>query len=268
MKLRPILHALLFLSACPLPVQALTLMYWEEQHYYGRSDSPFYEGIQAGTIVVEDFEDGKLNTPHVVSWDYPLVQRVENGITYPSRQIGMPSNPGNPNSTYSVDEDDGQLGDFLGKKGNTWTTMDVATGQRFGRIEFRFERDEQGRLPTYVGFVITEVLDVDEDVSIGMQTPGIIGNIYPGEEYNPKNWIPDEFPGDTRGHRFFGLYCDTGIEILVVNNTSQLDHLQYGYAIPEPAPLSLAALALAAAAGHHRRRSRLSGHAKDRRIQP
>jgi hypothetical protein len=35
-------------------------------------------------------------------------------------------------------------------------------------------------------------------------------------------------------HRFIGIFHEDGIAELSVSNIAQLDHLQYGYAIPEP----------------------------------
>ena len=46
-----------------------SVTFWEEVPYLSAQDSPFYEGIRAGTIFLEDFEDHELNTPYVVSWD-------------------------------------------------------------------------------------------------------------------------------------------------------------------------------------------------------
>jgi hypothetical protein len=45
---------------------------------------------------------------------------------------------------------------------------------------------------------------------------------------------------------------ETGIESLYIHNVISIDHLQYGYAIPEPTTLGL--LAAGIAAGWFRRR--------------
>ena len=116
------------------------LTFWEELPYFSGQDSPFYDGIQAGTIYLEDFEEHELNTPNIVSWDWPR-----------SEQIGRTHRPGNLNSTYSVDADDGLNGDFRGHGGDTWTTRSASNGQSLGRMEFRFEPDILGRYPTCVG---------------------------------------------------------------------------------------------------------------------
>jgi hypothetical protein len=201
-------------------------VHYEELPYFSEEDSPFYGGIQAGTIYLEDFEDHQLNTPYVLSWDYPRPFSLQQGMTV--RMLGR-------DYASSVDADDGLNGDYLGLDGDAWRTVNVSHGGIDGRMEFRFERDALGRLPTYVGFVITEVFDTRELIDIAIGTPDSPGNQYEALPPNPIDWNPNNLVGDTRAHRFFGMYVSTGVDLLVVNNIDQLDHLQYGYAIPEPA---------------------------------
>lgn len=223
--------------------QGAVVEYWEELPYFSAADSPFHAGIQAGTIYLEDFEDQELNTPHVVSWDWPRVVGTVNGRDVLSEQIGKTHGEGNPSTTWSVDADDGLHGDFLGLNGDTWTTASVSNGQRLGRMEFRFTPDILGRYPTFVGFVVTEPSNYLRDVEFGTST--LTGPASPDSIYDPLTWIPPmSFPGDTRTHRFFGVQVDSGITRLHIRNVDQIDHLQYGYAIPEP---GMAVLALAAA---------------------
>src|SRR4029453_5687741 len=66
--------------------------------YLQTSDSPWYQGIQNGTIYLEDFKDGLLNTPLVTS----------NGEIR------------GPGDKRSVDADDGVL-DGWGQNGGTWS---------------------------------------------------------------------------------------------------------------------------------------------------
>ncbi len=215
-----------------------TVTFWEELSYFSPQDSPFYEGIQAGTIFLEDFEDHELNTPHVVSWDFPNTLQL--GHTH--RFAGA----GNPITTFSVDSDDGLNGDFLGRNGDTWATSNASNGGSLGYMQLRFTPDILGRHPTFVGFVITEAFDFDDEIefSVGTLTgPESTENIY-----DPLSWIPrlDSFPGDTRTHRFFGVYAESGIHRLDIENVRQIDHLQYGYAIPEPGVPILVLLSLVA----------------------
>jgi len=64
---------------------------------------------------------------------------------------------------------------------------------------------------------------------------------------------PPSFPGDPRQHRFFGIYAPQGITRLDITNVRQIDHLQYGYAIPEPATTALALGGLALFIGCRRK---------------
>ncbi len=174
----------------------------------------------------------------MTSWDSPRVIGVNAvGTTVLSTQRGVPHRTlGTPfrlndTSTYSVDGDDGLLGDFMGNKGNSWTTLNTVGSGLAKYIEFRFDRDEQGRLPTYVGFVVTEVFTTFNEFEWSTAP----GPQNPETPFNPLTWYPVRtFLGDTRSHRFFGLHSPAGIERLVLDNISQVDHLEYGYAIPEP----------------------------------
>jgi hypothetical protein len=249
-------HLLLLIGCLGMPMAetSAAVVFYEELPYFSAADSPFFPGIQAGTIYLEDFEDHQLNTPHITSWDSPRVVDVVNGMEVWSQQLGRSHRLlGNVITTWSVDADDGLNGDFRGLLGDTWTTLDQARGQIYGRMEFRFSPDELGRYPTYVGFVVTEALDPFSEVEFGVAT-------FTGPEsteggYDPLSWIPrpNSFPGDTRQHRFFGIHASAGIWRLNIDNVRQIDHLQYGYAIPEPSTALLTATAALAAASRRRR---------------
>jgi hypothetical protein len=228
LKTRPAFSALVLAFA--VPAQG-AVIFWEELPYFSAADSPFYEGIQAGTIYLEDFEDHELNTPYVVSWDWPN-----------SNQRGRTMRAAGNSFAWSVDGDDGLNGDFMGRNGDAWTTTSASNGGILGSMEFRFVPDILGRYPTFVGFVITAASDPFDDVAFGTQT--LTGPESSDNEYDPLTWIPQiSFPGDTRTHRFFGIYAESGISRLNIQNVAQIDHLQYGYAIPEPGPGGVAALA-------------------------
>lgn len=227
--------------------------FWEEVPYFGAGDSPFFRGIEAGAVYLEDFEDHELNTPQVTSWDWPRIVGTVNGIDVISEQMGRTHREGNLNSTWSVDADDGLNGDFRGHLGDTWTTTSRINGQRLGRMEFRFEPDILGRYPTFVGFVVTEPHSYFENIDLTVLTPTWSEDWPSG--YDPLIWIPElSFPGDTRTHRFFGIHVERGITRLDIDNVAQIDHLQYGYAIPEPEAVIL--LLMGAAPGCLRRRKR------------
>lgn len=227
-----------------LPLTAATVVFWEELPYFRAEDSPFFEAIEAGTIFLEDFEDQELNTPNIVSWDWPR-----------TLQIGRTKRSSGNQFAESVDADDGLNGDFSGLNGDAWTTSSASTGGILGSMEFRFTPDVLGRYPTFVGFVVTEAFNPFDDVEFGTST--LTGPESPEVGYDPLDWIPilDTFPGDTRRHRFFGIHVDSGITRLNIDNVAQIDHLQYGYAIPEPSVAGMCAATLALACLRRRRRA-------------
>jgi hypothetical protein len=228
---------------------------WEEIPYFSAADSPFYGGIQGGSIYLEDFEDHELNTPYVRSWDYPKsLGTLPSGDEVLSLQLGLTVRTLGAQGADSVDADDGLIGDFMGRGGDAWTTRNVALSQPMGSMDFRFERDTAGRLPTYVGFVVTEPDSYFLSFEVSMKTPGDLYNWFGESTYDPRSWTPNNFPGDTRSHRFFGLYLEAGIESLYIHNVISIDHLQYGYAIPEPTTFGLLAAGIAAGCFRRRRR--------------
>ena len=86
--------------------------------------------------------------------------------------------------------------------------------------------------------------DVDRDVTFSVFDENNV-NVSNDSEYDPKDWAPVPLPsGDPRNHRFIGFYHEEGIHRLALSNVWQVDHLQYGYAIPEPSTSFLAFIAL------------------------
>jgi len=212
-----------------------TSILWDPLPYLSEVDSPFYQGILDGSIYLEDFEDQALNTPFVREpTNAPYF-----GFTY--RQLIPTISNG---TVRSVDSDDGTI-DFNGALGDTWiTTIDSFGGQIAGRASFEFLPNGDGLYPRFVGIVITAADDVDRDVELGFFDENNV-NVSNDSEYDPKDWEP--FPlmaGDTRAHRFVGFYHEDGIHRLSLSNVWQLDHLQYGYAIPEPSAALLIMTAL------------------------
>lgn len=200
--------------------------------YLGAFDSPFFTGIEAGTIYLEDFEDGALNTPFVSS----------PGMTIksfdPTRRA------------FSVDEDDGLNGDFMGFGGDAWDVDSTGLG-------FTFEADLFGRFPTFVGFVITEpesFRDRSEFPQITFLDPSGDGpEVFEEIRLDTTDWPIGDGLVDTRSHRFFGVFHEAGIESFHMSNVEQIDHLQYGYAIPEPSCGVLFLLGIMGLLGRRRR---------------
>jgi hypothetical protein len=226
---------------------------WEEIPYFSATDSPFDGGIRNGSIYLEDFEDHQLNTPYVISWDYPRsLGMLPSGDEVLSLQQGFTIRSGGGTGADSVDADDGLLGDYMGSGGDAWTTISISSGSLLGSMRFHFQPDDFGRLPAYAGFVVTEPANYFRPFEVSVHTPGDLYNWFGESTYDPRSWTPNSFPGDTRAHRFFGIYLETGIESVYIDNIFSLDHLQYGYAIPEPTTWVL--LATTVAVGCFRRR--------------
>lgn len=215
-------------SSFIIPSKAVTVFY--TQPYFGRSDSPFYQGIQAGTIYLEDFEDQILNTPYVTS---PGSVSKGKGRT--------------------VDEDDGiRDGKYTG--GYVWTGS---------QPEFRFSPTPQGKLPEYVGFALLGGNVVS--LGVGMEIYSkILAYDNAGQEITDGQWlvlqprIPILPFTSSLADRFAGIYYPGGISRIVSVNDTAIDHLQYGYAIPEPGGSWL--LAIVSTLALHRRRRRVEPH--------
>ncbi len=202
-----------------------TSILWDPLPYFSEADSPFYHGILDGTIYLEDFEDQALNTPFVREPDnLPYF-----GRTYRSEFPNIPDG-----IVRSVDGDDGLI-DFQGFLGDSWKTTNINTNTGSSRASFEFLPNDDGIYPSYVGIVITLARDFDRAVELSFRDPSGNNRFADTDLYDPKDWVPIPLTtDDTRTHRFIGAYHEDGIARLSLFNVSQVDHLQYGYAIPEP----------------------------------
>ena len=129
--------------------------------------------------------------------------------------------------------------------GDSWTTIDSSGFSVSQFKRFDFAPDNSGRLPTFVGIVVTSPSDLDLDVDAGVRNAA--GEfLFSNGEFDPLEWFdPPANPiGVSDRHRFIGFYAEEGISMLELVNVSQVDHLQYGYAIPEPSTALLTLLAL------------------------
>jgi hypothetical protein len=211
---------------------------YEPSAYFSAADSPFYAGIQAGTIYLEDFEDHALNTPFVTSADYPTrgpFSGVNNWTSHTLRSLGG-------TSPLSVDADDGLNGDFLGFGGDSFVSESVFSNALVPFFDLRFTRNERGLLPAFVGVVITDPEDLEHEVQFAV-VDGEGRDLFSDAEFEP-DW-GGSFPGDTRRHRFIGFQHENGIAVLSISHAFEIDHLQYGYAIPEPGVSGLLLVACA-----------------------
>lgn len=182
--------------------------------YAQRSDSPWAAGIRQGSIYVEDFEDGIVNAP------------------------GLAMILGVMSSGASVDEDDGILGNVEDDVGRVWYGG-IGGPSQTARAEFA--PDAFGNYPTYAGWV-TDTFD-QADAYFEAFDPA--GNLIASYR-NILEW------GEWQ---FVGVYAPQGISAMQsrFNANTVFDHVQYGYAIPEPGAALLAGAAIFAVAWRRRR---------------
>ena len=202
--------------------------------YRGRFDSPFYEGIRAGTITVEDFEDGGR---------------------YDRQQINIIGGASPESSFTTVDEDDGML-DNLGVGGRSWFFEGGGEPRPIGAdytFKIEFLPNGNGEYPTHVGAAIlgfsrfettaTERIrffdPTDNEIPIATLLKTI--QVFP--------FAPNQ---SSRGDQFIGLYSSTGIGSMKID-ARRFDHLQWGWMVPEPSAPCLAAMAAIICLGHRRR---------------
>jgi len=193
--------------------------------YTSEGDSP-YTPISYSWFYLEDFEDGALNTPGV------------------SANAGFVLNPGA--LTDSVDL--GGRSYYAGGGHTTTLTFTFNAGALGGVLP-----TSAGIVWTDVGFLLDNSLGGPSDVLFEAfdafnQSLGVIGPVALGD---------NAFDGDQAEDRFFGMTNAGGISRISITMPNsddwEVDHLQYGYALPGPA--SIGALGIAAVLGLPRRRN-------------
>ena len=204
--------------------------------YHRKADSPFYQGILDGSIYVEDFEDGALNTPGV---------SIRSG--WPVRGV------------RGVDEDDGAV-DGRGENGGWQSGFDYLP--EYGDdyfLEITFSPAGARGLPTYAGLAMVGFIASNLNLTLyrHISAYDTTGNSFTGEVQISYAIQPVTTPYfSTVDDKFIGFYHSGGISKIIVG-IGIIDHLQYGWAIPEPGTITLSGLA-AALLLTRRRRAKLA----------
>ncbi len=174
-------------------------IFWGPTAYTSEASIPqgFYSGQP---VVLENFEDASL---------HPSISASNGYVVSGTSNID------------SVDGDDGSV-DGSGLTGKSWFYSAGSTG-----VVFTFNTPE---LPTSAGIVWTDGggTTTFEAFGIGMVSLGKIG---------PVSIADGVYTGTTAEDRFFGVQYSAGILAIKISNTSggiEVDHLQYGSAVPEP----------------------------------
>ena len=202
------------------------LSYYSSTTYRGRAENPILNDPAAGLVYVEDFEIQGLTggqvlyTPNATGW---------NGVS-----VGSPR--------WGVQEDysDSDLSYY-------WTNSGGSDGSRKppNGIHFDFTPDSQGRLPEYAGAALrgSTVLGTNPDFNMILVYDSNGQEVTNGEWLIPKPISNPNQPIEDLFLNFEGIYVPGGISRIHFRDFREVDHLTYGYAIPEPSAAWLAAAA-------------------------
>jgi hypothetical protein len=210
---------------CVEPRPATGAIYLGPTPYLGFSDSPFFGG-GLSYFHLEDFEDGALNVP---------------GVTASGGFVLGPAP-----LTDSVDADDGMI-DGSGSGAHS----SYSAGQQ--KLVFAFSAAALGTLPTHVGIVWTDVgFVLSDNNTLPATAKGHV--VFEAFDALGQSLVPigpylvgdGEYAGQTVEDRFFGVIHAGGISRIEISmptidnldsgsNDWEVDHLQFGVAVPEPA---------------------------------
>jgi len=198
--------------------------------YVQFTDSPF-ASMSFGSFHLETFEDHLFNVP---------------GVT--ASAGGVTSSAFGPSQHDSVDADDGTI-DGSGLAGDSYFAASGVTG-----IRFNFSAAVLGSLPTSAGLVWT---DGAFATAVTFTAFGPAGEVLLSTTVG--GFADSSFDGGTAEDRFFGVSSNSGILAIAIGNAGgssgiEIDHLQYGSAVPEPATHALWLSGLAALVAYRMRR--------------
>lgn len=228
-----IMNSSVFLNTALLTLIAVSpaqgsVSYYHVGDYRSRSDSPFIQGIQIGAMYLEDFEQRNLDQPPY------------NFLTTPYAQGWNGRVSGAPSRGVQEDFADGSLGYRWNSSGGSPETTQLPLG-----IHFDFTPDAQGRLPEYAGAALAGIgLAGGEptfNVILVYDRNGI--EVTNGEWQIPRPNYDIPYLEEDLFLNFEGIHVPGGISRIHFRDFIEVDHLTYGYAIPEPSTTWLAAAA-------------------------
>lgn len=181
-----------------------------KDNYKSAADSPF--DLAGGKYYLEDFEGGLVNVPGLRIAE--LSERDWSPVLYGPLQAATSIEP----SGWSL------------RGVHYWARLD---GFAFAEFYVEFDASALGGLPRDVGFVFTKAESVPDFVMFIPSGPGLLGN----------NLLPTFSPD-----RFVGVHSDEGIAGFTLglysrtgDPTFEIDHIQFGAIVPEPATALLMA---------------------------
>lgn len=218
MKRENMCCALIALGMLTVPAMAGVdvKFFFDDAQYLSPGDSPFDLSGPGSDFLLEDFEDGMLNSL---------------GLSGFGGDIRSPSS-----FTDSVDADDGFI-DGFGVDGHSYWTFAATEGDTYA--VFEFDAKVLGGLPRSVGIVWTDG-NVDATTTFWAWGPkgellGTMDLVLGGGNHQ----------GQTGEDRFIGVFFAGGISSIEVSadlGRIELDHVQYGDLIPAPGVLALLGL--------------------------
>lgn len=213
--------------------------------YLSKADSPFPVDGSNSDFLLEDFEDGELNTPGI---------RQRNLYPIPG-ELGLAIVQAPGSRTDSVDADDGRI-DGFGRDGHSlasgvyFTAPMIPPSHQFP-IEFEFDEREFGFLPNAFGFVWTDgppssglSIRIVTATGRAFSTEALVGL---GDGARDGQTFEDFFVGVIGTEAIRTVTISGGIRGELPSSPAiEIDHVQYGQIVAEPASALLALLATGA----------------------
>ena len=209
---------LLAMTLAPTAVAGVDVEFlFPDTPYLSAADSPFDLFGKGSDFLLEDFEDGLLNSLGLLGF---------------GGEVRFPSS-----FTDSVDADDGFIDGFGTDGHDYWAFADPKDGPA---ARFEFDPKALGGLPRSVGIVWT---DGNADAMTIFEAFGPKGESLGTMQFSSLD--DGGHQGGTDEDRFMGVIFSGGISAIEVRadlGRIELDHVQYGDLIPAPGAVALLSL--------------------------